>query len=92
MLVISEGMRLGNEMVMEGQGLADIIKGPYPPGNAIHSLQGHELISQNRSTIAGRIENRGSNLLGTTSKHAIIRPGHVSLGRTAIPWLSSIRN
>lgn len=33
MLVLSEGMRLGNEIVMDGRGLADVIKGPYPPGN-----------------------------------------------------------
>ena len=34
MLVLSEGVRLGNEIVMEGTGTHGVIQGPYPPGKA----------------------------------------------------------
>lgn len=32
MLMLSEGVRLGNEIIMEGKGTRDVIKGPFPAG------------------------------------------------------------
>ena len=58
-LVLSEGMRLGNEIVVEGPGLGNVIKGPYPPGMSSIPPVCPELIIQNRNMILGRIEKTG---------------------------------
>lgn len=39
LLVVSEGVRLGNEIVMEGAGTKDIVKGSWPAGKSHQTLQ-----------------------------------------------------
>ena len=42
LLVLAEGCRLGNEIVMEGSGTKDIVKGSWPSGLTHHKNTGRE--------------------------------------------------